>query len=446
MMSRSKELSTKVLEYGAAGCAVLLNRTPLYEELLGADYPLFASGGDDALSALKRAWEDPAVRELAAERCRAASEAFAFERVAANLEPYLRSAAPRIRLSVGEPQRRLVIAGHDFKFLSGIPDRARAMGAEVREDVWSGHTKHDEAASRQLVEWADVAFCEWCLGNAVWYSQNVRDDQRLAIRFHRVERTTDYPAAVDIDRVSSVVFVGPHLLDEAADRYGWPRERLRLIPNAVDTRALRREKLPGSAFNLGMIGFVPAIKRIDRALDILELLRARDRRFRLLVKGKPPWAFPWMRQRDEERRMFQEAYQRIDSAPLLRGAVSFEEHGPNIPAFLRKVGVILSTSDWEGHQVALAEGMASGCVPAILDRLGAREQYDAAWVHNSPDEAAASILALVESGQFEAEQRRAAEFADSWSLERIMPLWDEVLGLSDGLPASPQDATFSVVR
>jgi glycosyltransferase involved in cell wall biosynthesis len=246
--------------------------------------------------------------------------------------------------------------------------------------------------------------------------------------------------------VRRVVFVGPHLLDEAAERYGWPKEKLRLIPNAVDVRALRREKLEGSAFNLGMIGFVPAIKRIDRALDILELLRARDRRFRLIVKGKPPWAFPWMRQREEERLMFQEAYRRIETAPLLRGAVTFEEHGPNIPAFLRKVGIILSVSDWEGHQVALAEGMASGCLPVVIDRIGAREQYDPAWIHNSPDEAAASILGLIASGQFEAEQRRAAEFADRWSLEQIMPLWDEVLGLSDRSAPPAQDAVFSVVN
>jgi glycosyltransferase involved in cell wall biosynthesis len=443
MMSRSKELSTKVLEYGAAGCAVVLNRTPLYEELLGADYPLYATSADETLTALQRVWEDPEIREHAAERCRTAAEAFTFERVAANLEPYLRRPTPHIELSA-EPRRRLVIAGHDFKFLSGIPDRARLMGAEIREDRWAGHTKHDAEASRALVEWADVAFCEWCLGNAVWYSENVREDQRLAIRFHRVERTTDYPSAVDIGRVDAVVFVGPHLLEEAVERYRWPREKLRLVPNAVDVRALRREKLPGSAFNLGMIGFVPAIKRIDRALDILELLRARDPRFRLLVKGKPPWVFPWMRQREDERRMFQEAYRRIDSAPLLRGAVSFEEHGPNIPAFLRKVGVILSTSDWEGHQVALAEGMASGCVPVIIDRPGAHEQYDPAWIHSSPDEAAASILRLVEAGQFEAEQQRSAEFADRWSLEQIMPLWDEVLGLSDGSPAQPETPAFSV--
>ena len=142
--------------------------------------------------------------------------------------------------------------------------------------------------------------------------------------------------------------------------------------------------------------------------------------------------------------MFQEAFRRIETAPLLRGAITFEEHGPNIPAFLRKVGVIVSTSDYEGHQVSVAEGMASGCVPLILDRPGARQQYDAAWVHDSPDAAAASILRLTATGEFEAEQQRAAEFAERWSLERIMPLWDEVLGLSDGSPEPMQGAAVSV--
>jgi hypothetical protein len=88
--------------------------------------------------------------------------------------------------------------------------------------------------------------------------------------------------------------------------------------------------------------------------------------------------------------------------------------------------------------------MASGCVPVILNRLGARQQYDAAWVHDSPDEAAASILKLVESREFEAEQRRAAEYAERWSLERTMPLWDEILGLSDGSHEPTPDAAISL--
>jgi hypothetical protein len=46
-LDASLELSTKVLEFGALGLPVILNRTPAHEALLGADYPLFAATLDD---------------------------------------------------------------------------------------------------------------------------------------------------------------------------------------------------------------------------------------------------------------------------------------------------------------------------------------------------------------------------------------------------------------
>lgn len=87
MMDR--ELATKVLEYGAAGCPVILNRTPLYEELLGSDYPMFATDPGEALATLQRLAKDPALAQEAAERCQRAADSFTFDRVAAKLEPYL---------------------------------------------------------------------------------------------------------------------------------------------------------------------------------------------------------------------------------------------------------------------------------------------------------------------------------------------------------------------
>jgi glycosyltransferase involved in cell wall biosynthesis len=85
------ELATKVLEYGAAGCAVVLNRTPLYEEHLGADYPLFATDPGEAVRALSKLASDPDLRAAVAERCERAARRFTFEKVAAFLEPHLRA-------------------------------------------------------------------------------------------------------------------------------------------------------------------------------------------------------------------------------------------------------------------------------------------------------------------------------------------------------------------
>jgi glycosyltransferase involved in cell wall biosynthesis len=81
-----KELATKVLEYGAAGCAVLLNRTALYEQLLGADYPLFATDPGEILAALKQIAKNSDLRDQAAARCVEAARGYTFKRVAEQLE------------------------------------------------------------------------------------------------------------------------------------------------------------------------------------------------------------------------------------------------------------------------------------------------------------------------------------------------------------------------
>jgi glycosyltransferase involved in cell wall biosynthesis len=81
-----KELATKVLEYGAAGCAVILNRTALYEELLGPDYPLYATDPGEILAVLKQIAKNDDLREEAAERCEEAARGYTFERVAEQLE------------------------------------------------------------------------------------------------------------------------------------------------------------------------------------------------------------------------------------------------------------------------------------------------------------------------------------------------------------------------
>jgi glycosyltransferase involved in cell wall biosynthesis len=81
-----KELATKVLEYGAAGCAVILNRTSLYEDLLGADYPLFATDPGEILAALKQIAKNSDLRQEAADRCTDAARQYTYQRVAERLE------------------------------------------------------------------------------------------------------------------------------------------------------------------------------------------------------------------------------------------------------------------------------------------------------------------------------------------------------------------------
>lgn len=328
----------------------------------------------------------------------------------------------------GEPPR-LLLSGHSLSFCAEIGRRARRAGAAVREDRWRAHGAHDEEASAAALAWAETIHCEWCLGNAVWYSRNKLDRQRLTVRFHRMELETAYPGEVELERVDAIVFVARHVLERACERWGWDADdpRFRVVPNGIDAAALDLPKLPGAEHTLAMIGYVPRLKRLDRALDLLAALRRRDERFRLAVKGREPWEHGWMGGRAEDRAYFERLGERLEREPELRGAVRFEPHGDDVAEFLRRAGWIVSASEVEGHSVALAEGMASGAAPLVFERPGVAEQYEARWVHADAAAAARGILAARERGEAAAEGEAARRFAERWSWERLGPAWDELL-------------------
>ncbi|MFP4150332.1 MAG: glycosyltransferase family 4 protein, partial [Nitriliruptoraceae bacterium] len=80
-MDASLELSTKVLEYGAAGVPVVLNRNPLHERLLGPDYPLFIEHLDDLEAVLGRVLGDPAGWVAAQRTVHELAQGYTFPRV-----------------------------------------------------------------------------------------------------------------------------------------------------------------------------------------------------------------------------------------------------------------------------------------------------------------------------------------------------------------------------
>lgn len=93
----AREISTKVLEYGAAGLPVVLNRAPAYERLLGADYPLFIDDPADAADLLPGPALEPQLRAKAATACNEASREFTFRSVAERLSGHL----PQARFQSG---------------------------------------------------------------------------------------------------------------------------------------------------------------------------------------------------------------------------------------------------------------------------------------------------------------------------------------------------------
>ena len=428
-LDASLELSTKVLEFGQLGLPVILNRTPMHEALLGADYPLFAASLDDVADVAAAAAADPAVFELAAERTSAAAAAFSLDRAAERLRAYLaRAVAPPAAPGAAGPPLRVVVAGHDLKFFTPMIEYFRLQpDLEVRVDQWAALGEHDEAVSRELAEWADVVICEWCVPNAVWYSRHKRRGSRLLVHLHRFELYSHYPGQVKIANVDQVICVSDHYAQLTREHTGWPAAKVATVPNPLDVSQLDRSKLDGAQFHLGMIGISTSRKRLDLALDVLEELRRDDDRYLLYVKSGMPWELWWVWQNPAERDHYTAALRRVQRSPLLRDAVVFDDAGPDVAAWLRRVGFVLSTSDDESFHVAPAEGMASRAVPVIRHWPGAETIYDQRWIRETPAEMASFIASLASPDDWRAAGQEAHEQAQAFELGSVCRSWHRLL-------------------
>ena len=327
---------------------------------------------------------------------------------------------------------RLLFAGHDLKFADELIFLLRNDPSfTVRTDEWKGLSSHDADQSREAVAWADVVVCEWCGPNAVWYSQHKRPDQRLIVRLHRFELTTEYPHLVDPAAVDALVTVSPYYRELTAQQLpAFAPDRIIEIPNGVNSDKFNRSKLDGARFQIGMIGVVPSRKRLDRALDILETVRSQDPRFGLYTKSQMPWEPRWVWGQPDERRYFEDVFRRVQTSPLLADSVGFDPAGSDVAEWLRGIGTLVSTSDDESFHMAPAEAMASGAVPVILDWPAARSVYDGSWISESTSEAAERVLRFADEAEWERQRQRARDQAVRFDHRLVIERWrDLILGL-----------------
>lgn len=324
---------------------------------------------------------------------------------------------------------RLVIAGYDLKFiLPAVPWLSEYF--QVQVDEWLGHDRFDEARSRRLLGWADVIWCEWLLGNAVWYSENKRLDQRLITRMHRFELTRDFGDRIDRGATDRIVAIAPRTLEEMQARFAFDREKVRYLPNFVDVDAFASDDRPDKVWNLVMIGSVPALKGYHRALDLLHQLRQLDARYTLTVYGKGYRELPWVA-RDEQERTYFESCERFVHEKGLENAVEFSGWVKTSQALADK-GFVLSMSDLEGSHQAVAEGFAAKCISLILPWSGSEYVYPSEYILDDVESMRDYIL---ECRDYEVFKERAAaghefvraEYSRERFVERFLDLVGEIV-------------------
>ena len=278
-------------------------------------------------------------------------------------------------------KQRLVIAGYDLKFiLIMIPSLENFY--QVKIDEWTGHNSHDETKSLFLLEWADIVFCEWMLGNAVWYSNRVKAHQKLFIRMHRFELTTQWFTQIDFRRVNRVFAVSVYFFEKLIEYTRIPRSMACLLPNYVDSDNYQRSDNSKKLFNIGIIGILPSRKGYLNALHILKKLVDKDKRYNLSVYGKMPQDLTWVKNDPSEMKYFNKCEEFITKNGLqsnieIKGWV-------DVKTELKDIGFVLSTSENEeipeSFHLAPADGFSAGNQGLLLQWNGVEYIYPSNYI------------------------------------------------------------------
>lgn len=341
------------------------------------------------------------------------------QQVASNLRPLV---------NLGK-ETKLLVAGHDYKFLGELVSLLRGVPRlTLTFDQWTTQTRHDIDVSDDLLNDANVILCEFASHNAIWYSWHKRSGQRLIVHFHGYELFQSWIHDINVSNVDQFVFVSEFYRQRVVDELGWPAERTTVVPNMIDLEDHQGAKIAGARFHLGLTGYVPILKRPDRALDLLELLLEHDDRYVLHLRGRNPWDYSWIWRDPVTQDAYRAFYERLTDQPELLAHVSFDPFGPDMGQWFRRIGWMLSPSTRETFHLAPVEGQASGAVPVVWDRDGAGEIFPGEFVHADTQAAA---RAIINANQDENDYNYAAENArrsvERFGIAAVAPQWADVL-------------------
>lgn len=426
-LDSSLEVSTKALEYGAAGVIPIVNETEDHRRLWGEKFPFFVRANDSLEAVASKIAQGLNRMDEARQSAARVSAGFSMQQARSRFKTYFeRSGVMSLnKNSQGIMRCRLVVASHDLKFMGELMDFLDSNPQfELRKDEWSTLHTHDSEVSANLAEWADVVFCEWAGPSLAWYSNNLPEKTRLISRLHRFELNGPWMKDVNWENVEALVFVSDWVRLEAIRRFGLPEEKTVVLPNTLDLLDFDRPKTASARFTLGLVGIVPFLKRPDRALDLIEDLVAIDNRYTLRIKGRMPWEYPHVWHDPMEKQLYLEFFGRIAQSQLLQEHVVFDSFSADIASWNRGIGFILSPSEVESFHLAPAEGMAGRTLPVFWDRPGVREvfrEHSEGWDRESR---VGRILQNRDLRSFEENGRAARSFALRWDSKTVLPKWE----------------------
>ena len=289
------------------------------------------------------------------------------------------------------PKLAFFCGGDGMAFLDEIVEFTKQR-FEVR--LFEGRTEEE---LRQLMEWSDISWFEWCTNLAVIGSRQPKVCKNI-IRLHRYEAYEPWPQQVNWANIDILVTVGNSFVKEALlDRVPHLESTTSLItiPNGVNLEKFtftRRQR----GKNIAFLSNLRTVKNPPFILQCMQKLHYIDPQYRLFFAG-----------------MFQDAtleqyLKYMVKALDLRDVVFFDGWQPDVRSWLQDKHYVVSTSIIESQGMGLLEAMACGLKPVVHNFPGASQIFPLEFLFNIAEEFCAQIC----SDTYEPEKYR--RFVEEW--------------------------------
>ena len=281
------------------------------------------------------------------------------------------------KLSAVSTNKRVLIVGHDLKFITDIAKTWRSWGVEttlLKSKNHSGSLDITDQELMHLMSEHDILFCEWALGNASKISK-MRASRPLHIRYHAQELRSEYVLDVEFKENDKLFFVSNHM-NRFENRLSADFQRI-VIPNGIESLLLNVER--SDPFGLGLMGITPQSKGLQRAMEFLERMKNSRSTYNLKLKGRLPKEYPWMKRRFEENDWYEQIFNQYQ--PLFaNNDVIHESFTPDVGSFVASVHSLLSVSDHESFHIAPLEGAVARSLVHMVQWEGSNEIHQENWI------------------------------------------------------------------
>lgn len=253
-----------------------------------------------------------------------------------------------------------LVVGHTGHFIRPALPELMARGHLVRKD----QRTELEVIRRNLRE-SDVVLCEWLSRKAVQYSKQHGGRAKLVIRAHEGEMVNAPRRcrAVNWRNVDLLLMPSPGMyplltrIVPAAKKVP-----VRFVGNPIDTDKFKLLKRT-YGHTLGMLGRVTPKKGNVQTIEWYRELSKQDARYHLEMRGWKPDSYGG----------------RVKRVAKGLRRVRFGGRVGDLQGWYAGIDLIISMSRREAFHVVIAEAMATGCYPVVLDWPEARG--GAKWVY-----------------------------------------------------------------